>query len=107
MRETKSGSGPFGLRTIRDVFEGEDKSIVMLIFDVWESSGSTRRTQVRLPYMKIEDVVEKYGDFIYDGWYTEGFDGERIKASLWACADKDRRVDPWLYNHWPELWNEK
>lgn len=116
------GSGPYGLETLRDKFDGHKDSKVMLIFDVWKAEGSTDRTQVRLPYMNIEDVVEKYGDFVYDGWYTEGsvedstgdvefkdmITEEIIKGryigSLWAMADEKRRVDPDLYENWPKLW---
>ena len=118
------GSGPYGLETLRDKFDGHKDSKVMLIFDVWKAEGSTDRTQVRLPYMNIEDVVEKYGDFVYDGWYTEGWvedpqggaevtdilTGEKVKgrhkASLWAMADKEHSVDPDLYENWPKLWEE-
>lgn len=95
------------LRTLKDVYGDANNSVVMLIFDVWKEEGSTARTQVRLPYMPIEEVVDEYGDFIYECWYTEGWteDG-RWKASLWAMADKERRVDPWLYENWPKLWEE-
>jgi hypothetical protein len=93
------------MKTLRETYAGYNNIVVRLIYDVWKEEGSTARTQVRLPYMPIEEVVEKYGDFIYDGWYTEGWteDG-RWKASLWAIADKKRRIDPWMYEHWPELW---
>ena len=96
------------MKTLREAFGGEHDSNVMLIFDVWREEGKADRTQVRLPYMNIEEVVEKYGDFWYGGWYTEGWteDG-RWKASLWALADKAHRVDRWLYEHWPELWKEE
>ena len=98
------GSGPYGLDTLKDKFADAHDSVVMLIFDVWKENGSS--TQVRLPYMNIEEVVEKYGDFVYSGWYTERWIDGRYKASLWAIADSERRVDPWLYEHWPELWGE-
>lgn len=94
------------METLREKFAGDHNSYVMLIFDVWKDSEHTDRTQVRLPYMNIEDVVKKYGDFIYSGWYTEGWteDG-RWKASLWAMtADEKRSVDSWLYKNWPKLW---
>lgn len=102
------GSGPYGLETLRDKFDGDNKSKVMLIFDVWKAEGSTDRTQVRLPYMNIEDVVEKYGNFVYDCWYTEGWEKEtcRTVASLWAIADKEHSIDPDLYENWPRLWKE-
>ena len=100
------GTGKYGLDTIRDKFADTDKYKVMLIFDVWKEEGKPARTQVRLPYMNIEDVVEKYGDFIYDCWYTEGFENGRTVASLWAMADEKHAVDPWLYEHWPELWKD-
>lgn len=96
------------MKMLREAFADAHDSVVMLIFDVWKEKGSTERTQVRLPYMPIEEVVEKYGDFYYTGWYTEGWteDG-RWKASLWAMADEERRVDPWMYENWPQLWEEK
>lgn len=92
--------------TIREVLDGKHNSKVMLIFDVWKEKGSIDRTQVRLPYMNIEDVVWKYGDFDYVAWYTEGFDAEtgRTIASLWAFADEERIVDPDLYENWTKLW---
>lgn len=95
------------MKTLRETYAGCNNTVVMLIFDVWKEKGSTERTQVRLPYMPIEEIVEKYGDFYYTGWYTEGWteDG-RWKASLWAMADKDRRVDPWMYENWSQLWED-
>ena len=101
------GSGPYGLETIRDLFADAHDSVVMLIFDVWKEKDSKERTQVRLPYMKIEEVVDKYGDFVYSGWYTEGWINNRYKASMWASADAEHRVDWQLYEHWPELWKEE
>lgn len=94
------------MKTLKEAFSNANNSRVMLIFDVWKEKGSTKRTQVRLPYMNIEDVVEKYGDFWYECWYTEGWteDG-RWKASLWAGADEKHRVDPWLYENWAKLWD--
>lgn len=94
------------MKTLREAFTDAHNSVVMLIFDVWKEKGSTERTQVRLPYMPIEEVVEKYGDFYYTGvWYTEGWTAAgRWKASLWAMADEERSVDPWLYKNWPQLW---
>lgn len=93
------------MKTLRELYENDHNHVVTLIFDVWKEEGSTEHTQVRLPYMPIEEVVEKYGDFYHDGWYTEGWteDG-RWKASLWAVANADYRVDPWLYENWPKLW---
>lgn len=93
------------MKTLRETYADAHNTVVMLIFDVWKEKGSTERTQVRLPYMPIEEVVEKYGGFWYEGWYTEGWteDG-RWKASLWAMADEDHRVDPWMYENWPQLW---
>ena len=101
------GSGPYGLETLRDKFKDAHNSKVMLIYDVWKEKGGKERTQVRLPYMNIEEIVDKYGDFIYDGWYTEGWteDG-KWKASLWAMADKEHRVDAELYENWPQLWED-
>lgn len=93
--------------TLKDKFADAHDSVVMLIFDVWKEEGKPDKTQVRLPYMKIEDVVEKYGNFVYSGWYTEGWTDGRYKASLWTLADTERRVDPWMYEHWPELWEDK
>ena len=93
------------MKTLREAFADAHNSVVMLIFDVWKEKGSTERTQVRLPYMPIEEVVEKYGDFYYTGWYTEGRTAAgRWKASLWAIADEERRVDPWLSENWTQLW---
>ena len=95
------------MKTLREEFKDAHNSVVMLIYDVWKKEGSTERTQVRLPYMPIEEVVEKYGDFISTGWYTEGWTNDgRWKASLWAMADEERSVDPWLYKNWPQLWEE-
>lgn len=95
------------MKTLREEFANANNSVVMLIFDVWKEKGSTERTQVRLPYMPIEEVVEKYGSFIYDGWYTEGWTKYgRWKASLWAMADEQHRVNRELYENWPQLWNE-
>ena len=93
------------MKTLRETYAGCNNTVVMLIFDVQKEKGSTERTQVRLPYMPIEEIVEKYGDFYYTGWYTEGWteDG-KWKASLWAMADETRRIDPWMYEHWSELW---
>lgn len=97
------------MKTLREEFKDTKKYKVMLIFDVWKESGKPDRTQVRLPYMNIEDVVERYGDFTYSGWYTEGWDKEtgRVVASLWALADEKHRVDPNLYANWPKLWKEE
>ena len=82
------GSGKYGLETLRDKFEGSEKYRVSLIYDVWKEKGKPERTQVQTKYLDIEDVVKEFGDFIYEGWYTEGwFDDGRIKASLWAIAD--------------------
>lgn len=96
------------METLKEKFGGSDKCKVMLIFDVWKDNdkGNTDRTQVRLPYINIEEVVEKYGDFIYSGWYTEGWEPEtgRTVASLWAYADDKHRIDPDLYENWPKLW---
>ena len=93
------------MKTLRELYAGCNNTVVMLIFDVWKEKGSTERTQVRLPYMPIEEIVEKYGDFYYTGWYTEGWtEDDKWKASLWAMADETRRIDPWMYEHWPELW---
>lgn len=95
------------MKTLRETYAGCNNTVVMLIFDVWKEKGSTERTQVRLPYMPIEEIVEKYGDFYYTGWYTEGWteDG-KWKASLWAMADKEHRVDAELYENWPQLWED-
>ena len=98
------GTGKYGLDTIRDKFAGTDKYKVMLIFDVRKDEYTLARTWVRLPYMNIEDVVEKYGDFVFEWWHTEGFENGRTVASLWAMADDKHAVDPWLYEHWRELW---
>ena len=94
------------MERLKEKFSGSNKCKVMLIFDVWKEKGTTCRTQVRLPYMNIEEVIEKYGDFIYSGWYTEGWEPEtgRIIASLWAYADDKHRIDPDLYENWPKLW---
>jgi hypothetical protein len=93
------------MTTLKEKFVNDHNTVVMLIFDVWKEKGSTERTQVRLPYMPIEEVVEKYGDFYYEGWYTEGWteDG-KWRASLWAWASDGHRVDPDLYENWPKLW---
>lgn len=90
------------MKTLREEFGGASKSRVMLIYDVWRTKGGTERVQVRTDYMDIEEVVSQYGDFIYDGWYTEGWFPEdgRTKASLWACATGERRVNPVLYDNW-------
>lgn len=97
------------MKTLKEEFGDSNKYKVMLIFDVWKEKGSTDRTQVRLPYMNIEEIIEKYGNFIYCGWYTEGWENEtgRIVASLWAYADDKHRVDPNLYENWPKLWEGK
>lgn len=95
------GSGKYGLETLRDRFGTAHQSRVMLIYDVWKEKGKTERTQVRTPYMNIEDIVKEFGDFIYGGWYTEGwFDDGRIKASLWAIPDDEHSIDPVLYENW-------
>lgn len=76
------------METLREKFAGDHDSYVMLIFDVWKDSEHTDRTQVRLPYMNIEDVVKKYGDFIYSGWYTE----------RWTDEEKAEFVEEnWIY----------
>ena len=95
--------------SLKEKFAGCNNSKVMLIFNVWKEKGSTKYTQVRLPYMNIEEVVEKYGDFGYDGWYTEGWETEtgRTVASLWAYADDKHRVDSDLYENWPKLWEKE
>lgn len=97
------------METLKEKFGGSNKYKVMLIFDVWKEKGNTDRTQVRLPYMNIEEIVEKYGTFLYEGWYTEGWENEtdRIVASLWAYADDKHRIDPDLYKNWPKLWERK
>ena len=51
------------MERLKEKFSGSNKCKVMLIFNVWKEKGSTCRTQVRLPYMNIEEVIEKYGDF--------------------------------------------
>ena len=86
--------------TIREVFKGENTQRVRVIYDVWKEHESPARTQVRTDYMDIEEAVDKYGDFIYWSWYTEGFSNERTVASMWAFADKAHRVDPELYERW-------
>ena len=97
------------MKTLKEIFGASNKYKVMLIFDVWKENEGTDRTQVRLPYMNIEDVIEKYGNFVYWGWYTEGWENEtgRIVASLWAYADDKHRIDPDLYENWPKLWEGK
>ena len=96
------------MKTLKEMFAGSNNYVVTLIFDVWKEKGSTERTQVRLPYMPIEEVVKKYGNFEYHSWYTEGWtDDGRWKASLWAWADKEHSVDPYLYENWPKLWKER
>lgn len=97
------GTGKYGLDTIRDKFAGDHHSTVTLIFDVWKEEGKPTRAQVRLPYMKIEDVVEQYGDFFYECWYTEEFENGRTVASLWAIPDEKHAVDPWLYELWKNV----
>ena len=94
------------MERLKEKFSGNNKYKVMLIFNVWKEKGSTDITQVRLPYMNIEEVIEKYGDFIYSGWYTEGWEPEtgRIIAALWAYADDKHRIDSDLYENWPKLW---
>ena len=94
------------MKTLKEVFADSNNYKVMLIFDVWKEKGSTDRKQVRLPYTNIEEIVEKYGDFHYECWYTEGWEKEtgRTIASLWAFADKEHRVDPDLFDNWTKLW---
>lgn len=83
--------------TIRDRFGESNGYRVQVIFDVWEKRGSKNRRQLRTKYMDIEDVVQKYGDFIYGGWHIEGWwkDG-KVKAILWANPTGDAAY----MNHW-------
>ena len=94
------GSGPYGLNTVRDEFADANDSVVMVIYDLWREKGAKDKTQVRTDYMMIEDVVKEFGDCIYQGWYTEGWEDERLKASMWIMADEKHRVDPVLYDNW-------
>ena len=90
------------METLREKFAGVHKSKVRLIYDVWKEKGSVEREQIQLPYMNIEEVIDRYGDFIYHCWYTDGWEKEtgRTLASLWAFADDKHRVDPVLYEKW-------
>lgn len=88
------------LATLRDKFDGCNESIVQVIYDVWKAKGSYVRTQVRTPYIKIEDAVAEYGDCIFDCWYTEGWRYGRTVASIWIMGDEKHRVDPGLYENW-------
>lgn len=91
------GSGRYGLETLRDKFEGKDRYRVRLIYDVWKEPGKPERTQVRTPYMDIEEAVSRYGNFIYTSGYTEGWcDDGRTKLSIWAIADESHATDPGL-----------
>ena len=85
---------------LREQFKGANKSIVYLIYDVWRAPGCSDRAQVRTDYMKIEDAAEKYGDFTFDSWYTEGFKDGRTVAAVWVSAPLNKAIDPELYEKW-------
>lgn len=77
--------------TLRERFKDADKrTVVNLIYDEWESPGSTKRTQRRINGVPLEDLFEKYGDWEFDGAYTVLLTKDRIEADVWATATDHR-----------------
>lgn len=80
------GSGKYGLDTVKDVC-GVGNHIgwtVMVIYDVWDSPESTHREQKKLLNVNLEKFIEKYGDWLYQGWYTTGMK----EADMWVSAKR-------------------
>ena len=73
-------------KTLKEILSNEDNvSEVMIIWDMWDKPGSTNREQHNSGYIKKEDAIKKYGDFIYGHWYTSGYsEFGGFKADIWA-----------------------
>lgn len=79
------------MKTVKENF-GVGNNIgwrVNIHYDVWDSPGSTHREQKSLIDVDLEEFIEKYGDWIYEGWYTTG----NHTADMWVGAAK-----PYCYN---------
>lgn len=72
--------------TVKEVLEKDTQtSEVMIIWDMWEKPGSTNKNQYKSGYITKAEAIEKYGDFIYRGWYTSGYSElGGFKADIWA-----------------------
>ena len=77
--------------TLREHFADADKNtVVNLIYDEWERPGSTKRTQKHIKGVPLEELLEKYGDWEFDGAYTVLLTKERNEANVWATATDHR-----------------
>ena len=78
------GSGKWGLDTVKDVLGvGKHEGwVVDIFYDVWDAPDSTHREQHKLWDVNLEGFIAKYGDWIYEAWYTDGMK----RADMWVMA---------------------
>ena len=73
-------------KTVKDVLSEENNvTEVKIIYDIWDAPDSTNRKQVNSGYITKDKAIEKYGDFIYESWYTAGYSMHGgFRADIWA-----------------------
>lgn len=77
-------------KTLAEHFKDNSKDIITLFYDQWKCPGSTDREQIRVGPMPINQIIEEYGDFQYEGSYTTGFVKDGFSINVWAFATEDK-----------------
>lgn len=80
------------MESLREHFTNRQSNIfVNLIYDEWEEPGSTNRAQQRVNNIPMEELLQEYGDWIYEGAYTTLRTVPRIEIDVWAIATDERK----------------
>ncbi len=79
------------MKTIADACGNVKHAVINFHYDRWVCKGSTEHEQAHISGIPAQDLIDHYGDFLFDGWYTTSRMGDRTTADVWGSANDDRK----------------
>ena len=73
--------------TLRDVANEHPSFIFELVYYVWHSPHSRKRRQEHIKGVTAEELKTKYGNFVFESWYTTSRNPDN--AIVWAMATEN------------------
>lgn len=75
---------PLGRINLKQLAKENPTYTFTIIYDRWESPGSTKHRQIRICDVPAIEMANKYGNFLFDHWYTTSRMPDA--ADIWVTA---------------------
>lgn len=79
------------MKTIADACGNVKNAVIGFHYDRWVCKGSTEREQAHILNIPAQDLIDHYGGFLFDNWYTTSCMSNRTTADVWGSANDDRK----------------